>query len=440
MLSMTAEPMDSLVYLAYSFPPVSSGSNTRNLLLPKYLPRFGWRFNVLTVSNPRGMPLDLELPEKVPEGTLVRKVHHHDPMSILRRLAGKGKEPSTTSPGPTRAGSSFRDCLRSYLLFPDRLITWMPKVVPEGVRLVRETGSSLILSAGPHHSLHLHAWMISRITGIRWVPYFGDLWVYDGYVRFPPGPIRAAHRAMERAVVRNADAIITTTPRSSDYFRDRYGADCPPCFEMVNGYDPETDPPPKPRPEEERKGERFTVTFTGNLVGENTPDYLPLGLDRFFSLHPDAPVRLVMVGRLPTNYAKKLSSVGNGQVVEFRGSVPSMEAREHQRKADLLLTFLEDRPGNEVKNSAKLAEYVSAGKPVLAIAPAGDLTDFVRRMEAGYVSKPDPEAVADVMERILADWRNGSLKGPADPEKAAEILDMRRGISQLAEFLRQVVN
>ncbi|MBD3368955.1 hypothetical protein GF402_01170 [Candidatus Fermentibacteria bacterium] len=85
-----------------------------------------------------------------------------------------------------------------------------------------------------------------------------------------------------------------------------------------------------------------------------------------------------------------------------------------------------------------MSEYVLAGRPVLAIAPDGDLTEMVNRLRAGYTCPPRPESVAEVLQRIYRDWEHSSLVGPADLDKARETPDMRRSCLRLGEFLREV--
>ncbi len=426
------------MYLAYSFPPLSSGANTRNVLLPKYLPRFGWKFSVLTSAEPRGLPLDYTLLEKIPEETIIRRVRHLDIMTVLRKLTGKKNTQLTGS--FQREGNRITpwDILKFYSLIPDRAITWMPDVVPAGIKLVRDTNAKVILSAGPHHSLHLHAWLISRITGIKWIPYFGDLWIYDSYMQYPPGPIKWIHSLLERAVVGNADGIITTTPLSSKYFIDRYGYSCPPCTEVINGYDPEK--LPDTTGGIHRTDKRLTITYTGNLIGFLAPLYLPDGIEGFLAAEPEAEVRFVFVGSFDPGLKARLQSGRSGSVVEFVDRVSADEVRKYQLEADVLMTCVADRPGCEVKNNAKLAEYVTAGKTILILSRKGDMADFLEEMRGGYFSEPDPEEVTETLQRIYSDWNSGQLKGPTDPIASARIFDMRSNIRNLADFLDKIVS
>ena len=429
---------NSLVYLSYLFPPLSCGANTRNTLLPKYLPRFGWKFNVLTSIEPRGLPLDYSLLDKIPEETVIRRVRHLDVMTALRKFTGKQNNQNTDSFQRKVNRITPKDMLKFYSLIPDRTITWMPDVVPAGISLVSDTNAKVILSAGPHHSLHLHAWLISRITGIKWIPYFGDLWVYDSYMQYPPGPIKWIHSLLERAVVGNADGIITTTPLSSQYFIRRYGSSCPPCTEVINGYDPEN--LPDTAGSYCRRDERLTFTYTGNLLGFNAPGYLPDGIEGFLAANPEAEVRFVFVGSFDPGLKNKLQSDNLGKVVEFVDRVTADEVRKYQLEADVLMTCVADRPGCEVKNNAKLAEYVAARKTILILSRKGDMAGFLEEMQGGYFSEPNPEAVSETLQRIYMDWKSDQLKGPADLEVANRIFNMRDNIHNLAIFLDEIVN
>ncbi|NOQ22171.1 MAG: hypothetical protein GQ565_05935 [Candidatus Aegiribacteria sp.] len=429
---------NSLVYLSYLFPPLSCGANTRNTLLPRYLPRFGWKISVLTSTEPRGLPLDYSLLKKIPEETVIRRVRHLDVMTALRKFTGKQNTQQADSFQREENRITLKDILKFYSLIPDRAITWMPDVVPAGINLVHDTNAKIILSAGPHHSLHLHAWLISRITGIKWIPYFGDLWIYDSYMQYPPGPIKWVHGLLERAVIRNANGIITTTPLSSEYFIRRYGSDCPPCTEVINGYDPEN--LPDITSSVHRTDTRLTITYTGNLLGFNAPDYLPDGIEDFLAANPEAEVKFVFVGSFDPGFKSRLQSDNFGKAVEFLDRVPADEVRKYQLEADVLMTCVADRPGCEVKNNAKLAEYVSVRKPILILCRRGDMADFLEEMQGGYFSEPNPEAVSKILQQIYMDWKSDKMRGPANQEVASRIFDMRENIRNLADFLRKIVD
>ena len=394
----------------------------------------GWRFSVVTSSNPRGMPIDASLEDLIPKGTEVSRVYHPDPMTILRKCIGRKTGPNKGGVGQ-ESPQTLRSRVRRWLLMPDRVITWAPTLIPAVHRVVRRTGADVIVSTGPPHSLHLMAWACSRLCSVPFVPYFGDLWSYDSYVDFSSNALQRLHSMLEAMVVGAASGIVTTTPRSSDYFRRRYGRRCPPVHTVINGYDPDL---PAPEAKPAGKGS-MRVVYTGNFVGANTPDFLPRGFELFLERNPEARVEFRFFGRMEGGYEQKFQSPLLRKAVRIHGTVARERAASEQVRGDLLLACLVDRPGAELKNPAKIAEYARAGRRVLAIGPQGDMTDLVDGLNLGYTAAPKPEAVASALERAYADHTAGGSVSRADFEEVDRVFNMRSNCRSLDLFLRREV-
>ena len=121
-------------------------------------------------------------------------------------------------------------------------------------------------------------------------------------------------------------------------------------------------------------------------------------------------------------------------LVEVTGRLPYSEAVARMTDADVLLACLPPLPGSELKNPAKTAEYVRAGRSILAVCPEGELTRIIDRLGAGYTASPDSEDVLAALETVWSDWREGRLRR-ARAEDADGIFDMKRNCERLAEFL-----
>ncbi|MBD3370378.1 hypothetical protein GF402_08460 [Candidatus Fermentibacteria bacterium] len=424
----------SMVLLAYSFPPLTSGGTPVVVNMVRYLPRSGWVPAVLTAEVPTGMPLDHSLKASVPEEIIVRRVPQGRLLNAIRKGRAGSTPPTTTSRG--RGHRSVLSLLaHSFVLVPDRLITWMPRVVPAGIALARRTNAAAIVSFGPHHSLHLHAMIIARRTGAPFVPYFGDLWLEDSCVEWPCALNRRIEAFLEKLVVGRATGIVVTTEGAAEYFRNTYPARCPPMAVVQNSYDPArvrriTSPPP-PR-------DHMLVTFTGNFFGMQSPEIILRGFRRFLDQRPEARARLRLVGNLEQQYRHLPRDLGMGGSVEVIKTVPYAEVPRIQAESDILLTFLVPRPGSERKNSSKLAEYLRIGRPILAIAPEGDMVRNVRELRAGYVSAPNPVDVAKALSKVYEDWKNSQLRGPADPAETARRFDAENVMRGFAAFLSRI--
>ncbi|MCK4506187.1 MAG: glycosyltransferase [Candidatus Aegiribacteria sp.] len=437
--------MKKFLFLASSFPPLTSGATPVIMNVSRYMPEAGWEMVPITVSNPRGLPFDSTLEDMLPEYLDVTRVYHPDLTLIAGKLRAciSGKSHacrSDTKPAPLRIAASNNPLLkflRDYVLVPDRLITWLPFVVPAGVRLAEEKKAEVIVSFGPHHSMHIIAGVIAQIAGIPLVLFFGDLWLNDSNVSWPNKLNRRIEARLEKYIVEHADGIAATTSGSTGYFKETYGTACPPTHVVENGYNPEQELPEKGNP---ALRDFLLITCTGNFFSGQSPVNIYRGLRLFLDRHPDAPVKVRLIGKQESEYYDLLKTIELSSNLELIDTVPFRDVPCCQIESDVLLASLVDVPGSELKNSSKLAEYLRTGKPILAIAPEGDMTNYVRTLEAGYVAKPSPEGFAETLEDVFNDWRKGALHGVRRWKAMEEIFNARNIMKRFGAFLDGIVS
>ena len=437
--------MKKFLFVASSFPPLTSGATPVIMNVSRYMPEAGWEMVPITVSNPRGLPVDPTLEDMLPEYLDVTRVYHPDLTLIAGKLRARitgtlRRDPSNTEPAPLQMAASNNPLLkflRDYVLVPDRLITWLPFVVPAGLRLAEEKKAEVIVSFGPHHSMHIIAGVIARIAGIPFVPFFGDLWLNDSNVSWPNRLNRRIEAMLEKYIVEHADGIAATTNGSIGYFTDTYGTACPPTQVIENGYDPEQELPEKCIPAER---DFLLITCTGNFFGGQSPSNIYRGLRLFLDRHPDAPVKVRIIGKQESGYHDLLKTIELTSNLELIDTVPFKDVSRCQIESDVLLASLGDIPGAELKNSSKLAEYLRTGKPILAVAPEGDMTNYVRTLEAGYIAKPSPEGFAETLDKVFNDWRKGDLHGVRKREAMEEIFNARNIMKRFGAFLDGIVS
>lgn len=404
--------MKRLLYVTYAFPPAATGSAPRHIAVTKLLVENGWIPHVVTPGNPAGLPLDSSLLKLLPER-----------VRVVRTGSGNRGRAKTPSPdGRVSPGSPLKRRLRSLvletLLQPDRYVTWVPRAVWTALREMKRSGTELIITMGPPHSVHLTGLLCSLFTGKPWAAWFGDLWVKDGIVDWESAPAarRFWARVMEGWVVRRARGLCTTTAGSSNYFRQTYGAGCPPVHTHWNGMTREAmaarwnpDPPPA-------LAKEMIVTYTGFFMGNQTPRYFLDGMKLFMERNPGRTVRFRIVGDMG-GYGGLPDELGLEGHVEQAGKVPFTGVEEWQRSSHLLLVLLPPQPGNELKNPSKTVECVLARRPILAVAPEGDLARLVRSLNAGYTSDHTPQGVCAALETAFEDMLSGRFRvigSPAD--------------------------
>ena len=117
-----ANPMHTILILAYYFPPMGLGGVQRPLKFARYLPAFGWRPVVATVKEVSYYNQDRTLLGELPEEVVVSRPESLDP---FRLAYYSGQQVRATGRTYSR-----RRSLAPWVLVPYSQIGWVPFVVP----------------------------------------------------------------------------------------------------------------------------------------------------------------------------------------------------------------------------------------------------------------------------------------------------------------------
>lgn len=420
--------MKKAILLSYTFPPLATGGTQSAINLCKYLPENDWEVIPVTVENPVGMDKDSNLLNYLPENLrVIRVAHGKTSTDNLRNSADRFPQ------WLKRILVSFRD---NYVYIPDRLITWKKQVLPVLIKTIADKQPHCIISRGPHHSLHLIAKKAAERTGLPFIPFFGDLWLADSNVDWPSKLNRLIESYLERKIALSARGIIATTEGSIGYFTDLYGDKCPPVFLAENAYDP--DRMGKPAPERE-KGEHLIAGWTGNFFSRQTPEELLQGFSMFFQRNPESKIRLKLAGGIDDESRKLLLKGSFQGKVSHIGRLTWDEVPGFQKSCDLLVGYLVDRPGSQLKNSRKTGEYLISGRSILGIVPPqGDMAKRILKYGNGYISAPRAEDIAIALEKIEFQWKTSTLNVPYNFRSIEETFSARFAIPKLARFLDEM--
>ena len=111
------------------------------------------------------------------------------------------------------------------------------------------------------------------------------------------------------------------------------------------------------------------------------------------------------------------------------------QALQLQLRADALLALEGEAENSEIMLTQKIFEYMSAGKPVLAVTPEGALADAVRRSGCGIAVAPsDPNAIEQALRDLIT--RDPKFPFRPDSEYIAQF-DRKKLTEKLSEILRK---
>ena len=126
----------------------------------------------------------------------------------------------------------------SLFFIPDLYVTWLPSALIKGCRMIRKEAIDLVLTTSPPESIHITGMLLARLTGVRWIADFQDLWTTKKVVYRPPTPLHdLIVKRMERLVYDRCDHIIANTMGNERVYRESFGIDASKITVIPNGYD-----------------------------------------------------------------------------------------------------------------------------------------------------------------------------------------------------------
>jgi glycosyltransferase involved in cell wall biosynthesis len=418
-----ATPHQRVLMFVYHFPPLGGSMVQRNLKYVKYLRSEHFEPIVITGRTDWVRLRDRTLTRDVPSGVKVLRARTLPLQWAQWKVDGLLKRVGL----PTR--------LVRQAMFPDTVVGWLPAAIWHAVTEIRESRPDVLYSSYLPATSHLAALIVHRLTGVPWVADFRDAWALS------PGP--AAHTdyspparaiaALERRVI--AEASYTTVACDSIELLDLAPNDRRRVV-IPNGVD-EDDLPTDNGAWNAPRQDKFRLSYVGSLWGRH--DAAPIfaairDLMNRGKLDPES-FELRMVGNITLD-RDELGSLP----VTFTGYVDHQRAVAEMASASALLFTL---PPGYPGSSSKIYEYLTAGRPILCVADPANLGfRLVRELGAGQCADgTDVAAVSRALERLLAEWRQGTLGLDHNVrQEALRRFSRRKLAGDLAAVLRSTIN
>ncbi|HEX6290519.1 MAG TPA: glycosyltransferase [Herpetosiphonaceae bacterium] len=415
--------MRRVLILTYDFPPRGATGVLRVTKFVRYLPEFGWQ-PVVVAATVRGGLRDEALLAQLPPDLEVIRVDN--PLAPGDAVAGRH------SARPSRS-ARLRQRLRR-LFIPDPQLLWVPAVVRAAADRLRQGDISACFTTAPPYSVHVAGWWLKRrFPVLPWLMDLRDIWSENPSI---PDPLTyKLQRAWEQTCLRAADHVTTATAGQRDLILRAFDMSADHISTITNGFDPADVPPTTPPPA--RKALR--LTHVGSLVGTRAAATRGLfeALARLVAqgiTADDLELRLVGVFDPDVyHWAEPFVASGMVQIVPF---MPYAEAIAEMAAAEVLLLITTDDREGRLSHPNKLFEYFAIGRPVLALAPEGDVSRLVREAGVGQAVPPlAADRIVAALHALLAEHRAGTLgRGAAHAPRIAQF-ERRELTRQLAARL-----
>ena len=406
--------MRKVLIITYYWPPAGGAGVQRWLKFVKYLRHFGWEPVVYTPENGEMPDVDDSLLNDIPENICVIKRPIREPYGAYKKFTGQKKEDRIRAafltekkkPGLAQRISVW---IRGNLFIPDARKFW----IRPSVRFLKNYLSGhpvdAIVSTGPPHSMHRIALKLKRKTGIPWVADFRDPWTGIDYYKdlmLSRSADRKHHR-MEKEVLREADAVVTVGPTMAAEFYNIVPREY---TVITNGYD-ETDIPS----EKPVLSEKFTLTHAGSLVKSRNPEVLWQCLSSLANEDENFRQRLEihLIGKVDYSVTESLQNLGLTSFVRRTDYIPHNDIMKELMRSQLLLLLVNDTPNAKGILTGKFFEYLSSGRPVLAIGPEdGDVASILKETGAGSICGfQQKEKISETVKTFYRLFDENGLKG-----------------------------
>jgi glycosyltransferase involved in cell wall biosynthesis len=408
-------PHRRILLVAQIAPPSPLSAARRVAGLARHLFRLGHEVTVLTSMLSGRGPID----------GAVRTVRTRDLLASglnWRRgnfAALEGNDPAADYARPSRVAT---------LLVPDpAVVSWLPFALPRALRLA--AGADCVITSAPARSTHLLGLATAR-RGAPWVADFRDGWRFEDQRDEWAHPLLdRIDEALERAVVRGAQACVGVTDPITQDLRDRLGVAH--AETITNGFDrDDADLTASATPPLESNG-RHTVVHTGSLAyGGRDPRPVVEALRLLRREDPAAAERLCVLFAGPVSEDERaaIEAPDVRSQVRALGALPRAAALALQRSAGTLLLITGDEQVSIA--TGKLYEYFATGRPILVLGERSEAARLVREANAGVaIPAGDPRAIAGALrDRLHA------------PEAAVTPADVERfSYARIAEQVADVV-
>ena len=374
-----------ILIVAYDYPPASSVGAVRWSLMAKHLSQLGHKVTVLA-SDVSGDRPDDDSVEALRPRTL-------ETSRLLRRARLRPARPAERR-GDAGGGRPNR---LIGLIVPDGwVVSWAPFALRAARRLVRERGFDCVITTSPPESTHLVGLLLGSGRP-AWIADFRDGWIYEPHRgRFPTKLQRGADELLERRVAGVAEISVGATPQIADDLSQRLGARA---VWIPNGWDPDS----QVSSVDTQSGSGDPVirlVYTGRLSGPwgRNPEPLLRALTYAQGGVGARPLRLIHAGTLTSEDRQAIRRSGAEGLVEHVGFLDRADVAALQRSADALLLITSS---NSSEATAKLFEYLAAGRPILALAAGNEAARIVRETRTGTAVPPDDvKAIEEALGRV----------------------------------------
>jgi glycosyltransferase involved in cell wall biosynthesis len=416
-----------ILIIAYYYPPISSGGTLRPLQWGKYLARSGHEVTILTHTYHKD------------------RVEPGNPQILRIRDCSYNKKRDTPGKkGKWLALRLFTEALNLLGIYHSIYTWWRKRIIKNSAAIIRQVRPHLLIATYPPVEILEIGLFLSKKYHIPLVSDFRDGLIFEPIEskrmkRYRC--IRERYREIEQETAAQSTAVTSIAGPITRYYRETYH---PPHTEVIsNAFDPEDFK--NSREVVTFDGSFFHIVFTGRFAmsdQRNRVDFFFTAIRSLLENEKDLAkkIKIHLVGEYRKHELSELNDLIRQGIIQCHGFVERSKSLAFQRAADLLLIIT--LPDRRSSVSAKIFEYLNAGKPILALTHQTVLEEIITATKTGWNVHPQkPEAIAGLLRKIMTDTAfYNSLQPDHDKIRQYSIESQIEKLNRLLEKITPSLN
>ncbi|KPK77758.1 MAG: hypothetical protein AMJ79_02105 [Phycisphaerae bacterium SM23_30] len=303
-------------------------------------------------------------------------------------------------------------------------------VLARADKLLQEEKFDVILATTPAPFALAIADKMSRKYHIPWIADYRDIPAQHKSKLNPCSPYHLLIKAHQKCCS-SAGALITVSQPLYDKLKKWHQKTI---YLIFNGYDPDDY-----HKEIKSNSEYFTLVYCGTIHDSANPGILLDALDFILKKDPRQleRFRILIYGVPQYRFHRLFAQRPCSQLFHCKGRVSFSESIRAQQEATALLFLAYPEVAGIM--TAKIFEYLGAGRPILSVpGDIGVTDDILAETQAGMPAS-SPQQTSKILLNWIDQWRNtGKVNYQALPEKI-QAYTREKQTEQLAQILEKAV-
>jgi glycosyltransferase involved in cell wall biosynthesis len=394
-----------ILMLCYFFPPLADVGCRRSIGFAKYLGKYGWEPQVLSVSNPDRQYCVMGK-ESPPAGVAVDYCR-----SLINLYGLVGKIDCLLVRMAGLLGLKMREkFLFDLVCIPDHFIGWMPLSIMRGLSIIRRKNIEVIYVSCTPFSAAISGVILKVLTKKKLVLDFRDPFALRTSSFNRKSAFKKATRSMiERFLFNHADLLLVTSSDVEREYLKQYPDMAGRISLIRNGFDSAY-----LEPGDHGKFQRFTICYTGQFYLHD-PEQRKSS-QQFFramqylkqtsAINPGS-FRFLYYGDSKAGVAALAKEYGVEELVSLHGRIPYPEVLKVIRGSHYQLIKLK-----KYMMSTKLYEGIPLNVPYLATIRCDEAEEIIVKYSPSsvIVSGEAYEEIAAGLETAMARVREGKVR------------------------------